>query len=160
MHCQDQRDVLAFATPMVLEGPGVLRLLTVWSVLSLSVPALAEDTPKRLTANDLSVETHKWDGKTIQATMQCFYADKDEFRCIVGASGRTGVRVDFQDIEPPSMKKAIEDKCDTVEKAASRLCRVQATFVYLGNNREEKSDGMVLMSIVPEDGKATFAPAK
>jgi hypothetical protein len=138
----------------------MLRLLIFWSGILLTVAALAEDAPKRLTADDLSVQTHKWDGKTIQATMRCFFADKDEYRCIVGLSGRTGVRVDFQDIEPPNMKKMIEDKCDTVAKSVLRACMVQSTFVYLGNDREERPDGTVVMMIMPEDGKATMTPAK
>jgi len=92
--------------------------------------------------------------------MQCFYADTDEYRCVVGMSGMTGVRIDFQDFAPVSMKKLIEDKCDTVAKSSSRSCRVQASFVYLADHREEQSNGTVLMIIIPEDGKATLTPAK
>jgi hypothetical protein len=128
--------------------------------LLVCFPVLGGDEVKHLTTADLAVQTHKWDGKQIQATMQCFYADTDEYRCVAGMSGRTGVRIDFQDIEPMNMKTAIENKCDTVEKSRSRQCRVQATFVYAGNDREEKSDGMVMMIIIAEDGKAMISPAK
>ena len=34
--------------------------------------ANAEDI-KKLTSADLSVETHKWDGKTIEASFSCFF---------------------------------------------------------------------------------------
>ncbi len=72
----------------------------------------------------------------------------------------TVVRVDFQEIDPPGMKKMIDDKCDTVPKASTRSCLVQATFVYTGNTAEEKTNGSRLMTIFAEDGKATFGPAK
>jgi hypothetical protein len=60
-----------------------------------SFAALADDAPKRLTAADLSVETHKWDGKTIQATGQCFFADVSQYRCALGILGTVFVRLDL-----------------------------------------------------------------
>ena len=119
--------------------------------------ALADEPPKRLTAADLAVQTHKWDDKTIQATAKCFYADTNEYRCGVGVSGNTFVRVDFSEIEPDALKKNIEDNCDTVEKMQSRACYVSITFVYESNHREEHNDGGTTMYIVAKDGRATLA---
>jgi hypothetical protein len=135
-------------------------LLTVLIVILFAVQARADDSPKRLTAEDLSVQTHKWDGKTIRTTVSCFFADKDEYRCIAGWSERVTVRIDFVAIEPESMKSVIEDKCDAVAKARGNACKLQATFVYLGNERQEHPDGSVLMLIMAENGKGTFAPVK
>jgi hypothetical protein len=116
-------------------------------------PALAEDAPKRLTPS-------KWDGKRIQTGAHCFYADKDEYRCMVGiVSGAELVRIDFSEIEPESMKKSIEDNCDTIEKMVLRPCSVTVIFTYAGNGRQESLNGRTTMFILAEDGKATMAQA-
>lgn len=87
---------------------------TICAAIALTFAAhasFAQDAPKRLTANDLAVQTHKWDGKKIQTNAHCFYADKDDFRCAVnGPNGLAGknagfVRIDFTTISPPEMKK-------------------------------------------------------
>lgn len=124
--------------------------------------AFAQDAPKRLTANDLSVETHKWDGKKIQVNAQCFYADTDEYRCaVLGPNGIAGagglVRVDFAAISPPEMKKAVEDNCDTIEKMITKPCRFQIVFTYSTNDRKENNNGSVTMEIVAEDFAGTFS---
>lgn len=123
--------------------------------------ALADDAPKKLTSTDLSVETHKWDGKLIQITAQCFYADKDEYRCAVApiAMG-IFVRIDFSTIEPDSMKKAIEDSCDTIEKMPTRACAANIVFTYENNDRQDKADGSTMMTIIAVDNKGLFSKAK
>jgi hypothetical protein len=130
-------------------------------------PCLAQDVPpKRLSADDLSVETHKWDGKSIQTVVQCFYADIDEYRCAVLASsglpftGKTTVRIDFKSIEPADMKKAVEDNCDTIGKMSTKGCRFQAVFTYEQNEREEEGDSTVRMLILAKDGFGSFSRSR
>ena len=118
-----------------------------------SFAALADDAPKRLTAADLSVQTHKSDGKTIQARGQCFFADVSEYRCAIGVLGTVFVRLDLSEIEPGAMKKTIEDNCDTLDKMMGRGCAVDITFVYQGNDRNEKPDGSTVMLILAKDGQ-------
>ena len=132
---------------------------------SRSASALAQDAPKKLTSIDLAVETHKWDGKVIQTNAQCFYADTNEYRCaVLAANGMMGVggfvRVDFAEISPPEMKKAVEDNCDTLEKMTTRACRFQIVFTYSGNDRKENNDGSVTMEIIAEDFAGAFSRSK
>ena len=124
-------------------------------------PSFAEDAPKRLTANDLSVQTHKWDGKTIQTNAHCFYADKEDFRCaILGPNNklsRNMVRIDFTTISPPEMKKAVEDNCDTTDQMLTNACRFQILFTYASNLRQEHDDGTVATTIIAEDQAGEFS---
>jgi hypothetical protein len=130
-----------------------------FAIVSASL-AMADEPPKKLSAIDLAVQTHKWDGKVVQTTAQCFYADVDEYRCAIGASGNVFVRVDFAEIEPPEIKKAIEDNCDTIQKMMTRNCSFQVTFTYMSNDWEEQNSGSVMMLIEAQDNKGTFIKAK
>ena len=96
--------------------------------------ANAEDI-KKLTSADLSVETHKWDGKTIEASFSCFYADKDEFRCIGVGGGH--VRADFSTLTPLEKREGLENDCDTIKKSSSKKCTVTIRFVYTGYSTQE-----------------------
>lgn len=87
---------------------------------------LPSSNPIKLSGRDLSVQTRKWEGKVVQTAFMCFFADKDEFRCI--APG--GPRVDFEKLLPESRRAEIERNCDTVTKAAGKNCRVTVQFVY------------------------------
>jgi hypothetical protein len=100
--------------------------------------ALADEAPKKLSAADLAVQTHKWDGKVIQMNVQCFYADVDEYRCMIGGGAGAFVRVDFAEVEPAEIKKAMDDNCDTIEKMLTRGCSFQVTFTYMGNDSGRK----------------------
>ncbi|MGD0188896.1 MAG: hypothetical protein ABSC25_27145 [Roseiarcus sp.] len=123
--------------------------------------ALADDTPKKLTSMDLSVETHKWDGKLIQITAQCFYADKDEYRCaVMPLMAGMLVRVDFSSIEPETMKTLIENNCDTIEMMTTRPCTVNIVFTYESNDRQEEANGSTLMRIIATDNKGVFSKGK
>jgi len=146
-------------------GGSQMKTTVLIGTLVAASTALALDAPKRLTSNDLSVETHKWDGKAIQVNAQCFYADTDEYRCaVLGANGVPGagsfVRIDFGKISPPEMKKAIEDNCDTLEKMPTRACRFQIVFTYSMYSRTENNDGSELMTIMPEDFAGTFSKVR
>ena len=138
-----------------------MRAVVVGMILAVAMPAFAQDTPKKLTSADLAVETHKWDGKQIQTIAQCFFADTDEYRCmIVGANGyiHDAVRVDFKEITPPEMKKAVEDNCDTLDKAMqSKTCRFQIAFTYSLGRSDEHLDGSRLMTILAQDFAGTFS---
>ncbi|HXW19318.1 MAG TPA: hypothetical protein VEK35_02320, partial [Roseiarcus sp.] len=112
---------------------------------------------------DLAVETHKWDGKLIQSTVICFYADTDDYRCaVLSANGLPGygttlVRIDFSSIEPPEIKKAIEDNCDTVAKMQTKACRFQAVFTYEAFAAQENASGSRMMEIAVKDSAGVFS---
>lgn len=120
-----------------------------------TVPARQE--PKHLAASDLAVQTHKWDGKTIQSSGHCFFADVSDYRCAIGVYDRVMVRVDFSFVQPDDMKQWIDDHCDTMEKMFTAACDVQITFVYDGNDLQEQMDGSMLMTISAKDREGTFA---
>lgn len=91
-----------------------------------TVAALPTDsTPKKLSAADMGVQTRKWQGKTIETRMSCFYADKDEFRCTTRSA-----RVDFSSITPPEARRRVEDDCDTIEKSSRARCTFTVRFVW------------------------------
>lgn len=100
-----------------------------------------EPTPgmpaKFVSAADLSAETHKWDDRVIETRMSCFYADKDEFRCIGG-----GARIDVRRILPASVQQRVEDRCDTISKSNGKACNVTFKFVYAGFSRMESGNGL------------------
>jgi len=101
-----------------------------------------EPTPgmpaKFVSAADLAAETHKWDDRVIETRMSCFYADKDEFRCIGG-----GARIDVRRILPATAQQRIEDRCDTISKSNGKACNLRFKFVYSGFSRMESGNGLV-----------------
>lgn len=125
---------------------------------ALPTIVMADDVPKRLAVSDLAVQTHKWDGKTVQTNLYCFFADESDYRCGM-ATESVFVRIDLHNIQPDDMKKWVEDHCDTTDKMVTRLCSMSITFVYAGNDWQEKPDGSVMMLIIAEDNKATLARA-
>ena len=92
-----------------------------------AVPAFAQDL-KALTAADLAVQTHRWEGKLIETTLNCFYADKLDYRCYDNNSFAR-VRVDFQYFNPDG-EEFLQKKCDRIEIANTNSCRVIITFAY------------------------------
>lgn len=97
-----------------------------FALFAFTTTAFAQDDVKILSGEDLSIQTRKWVGKTIQTKAMCLYADKDEFRCMVSDA----TRIDFMKFEPDSAQKEIEDRCDTLAKAASPKCVFTIRFVY------------------------------
>jgi len=138
-----------------------MRIVTLMLALLGATSAFADDAPKRLTSSDLAVETHKWDGKLIETTGQCFFADKDEYRCAISPmQGSELVRIDFTTIEPDAMKIAIEDNCDTITKMTTRACAVNIVFTYESNNLEEQTNGTTTMFILAAENKGVFSRAR
>ncbi len=105
---------------------------------------LIADDVKRLSAADLSVQTHKWDGKMVEAQFKCFYADKDEFRCLAGMGD---VRVDFTSLNPPDLRSKLENSCDTLKTITSKACKVTIRFEYEAFDTSE-TGGLGKMHIV------------
>jgi hypothetical protein len=140
----------------------VMRTICAGIALTFAAHAsFAQDAPKRLTASDLAVQTHKWDGKKIQANAHCFYADKEDFRCaVLGPNNQLAhsmVRIDFTTVSPPEMKKTVEDNCDTTAQMFTNACRFQILFIYSSNERQEHNDGTVVTSIIAEDQAGEFS---
>ena len=103
------------------------------------------DDVKRVSGDDLAIQTHKWDGKTIETSGFCFYADVDDFRCLTGVRS-SAARIDFANLEPDAARKKIEDNCDTVAKASNKACVVRFRFVYDGYATQQV--GMTIVRIV------------
>jgi len=108
---------------------------------------------KALSSADLAVQTSKWEGRLVEATFRCFYADKDEFRCIAGRA-----RVDFSEIVPAEARAELENKCDTIEGAARRPeCSVKVRFTYEGSDIQQS--GISSLTVVSaKDGKGEIIP--
>ncbi|HLW92112.1 MAG TPA: hypothetical protein VKS78_12555 [Roseiarcus sp.] len=140
---------------------GLARTLGSVLAFTLSSVAIAQDAPKRLAASDLSVETHEWDGKSIQTTVQCVYLGANDYKCaVVPITGNGLVRMDFSSVDPPEMKKVIEENCDTVEKMTTKACRFQVEFIYELNDRQKNADGSTTMRIGAKDDAGAFSPTK
>lgn len=114
-------------------------------------PAFA-DHIVRVSAQDLAVQTHKWDGKTIETVMYCFYADVNEYRC----STPDGARVDFSDLQPDAARASLEKNCDTVSKVLSPACRLRLRFVYEGFDVLELGSGATKPVVIADEGKGTI----
>jgi hypothetical protein len=86
---------------------------------------------KIVDADDLYVAPKKYTGKPIEVkNMSCFYADKDEYRCI--ASTGLTVAVFALTVEPPAEKSALEDSCGTIKQLDKPSCRKTIRLVPLG----------------------------
>ena len=126
------------------------RLVFVLALLSAAT-ARADDVV-RVGMADLAVQTHKWDGKTIETTAYCFYTDVNEFRCIYPH----GARVDFVELEPDDLRGRIEKNCDTVGKAFTRACLVKFRFVYDHFDTLTGDDGSVIHVVAAKDDEGTL----
>lgn len=98
---------------------------------------------KKLTAADMGVETSKWNGKYVEATLQCFYADKNEYRCTAG----TG-RIDFSELTPNEQQEKLEKDCDTIANMSKMICRRTVRFVYKGSEMVNVGGLMGRMNLV------------
>jgi hypothetical protein len=123
------------------------------AIVSSSITAAAEDL-KTLTAADLAVQTHKWEGKRVETRMSCFYADKDEFRCVGSRA-----RVDFTEITNADGRKFLEENCDTIAKSGRPRCTVTIRFVYESNERVE-TGVLPITYVKAEDNKGEVLPSK
>ncbi|MFT4122194.1 hypothetical protein [Bradyrhizobium sp.] len=121
-------------------------LVLAFGAFVVSVGVANADDVIRLKAIDLAAQTHKWDGKTVETELLCFYADLNEFRC-VGSS----VRIDFTKLTPDDARKKIERDCDTMSKAMRPACIKRIRFIYSGFTSEETSEGKKLTLIQTKD---------
>lgn len=113
----------------------------------------ARDDVVRLSPIDLAAQTHKWDGKTVETTLRCFYADVNEFRCTAHLAS---MRIDFADLQPTDSRASIERDCDTLLKALSRKCMVTLRFVYSGFNEQETNRSNTITVILAKDNLGTI----
>lgn len=115
------------------------------------------DRVKVLEPVDLAVQTHKWDGKIIQTTANCFYADAREYRCIPAS----GSRIDFSFVGPQPARDYVEKNCDTLQGSLSRRCRFLIRFTYEGYSQMEVG-GLLghQTTISAEDGIGVLQPPK
>jgi len=81
-----------------------------------------------LKATDLAVHTHKWEGRLVQTTLNCFYADKYDYRCY-DTKSFARVRVDFQTFDSDG-EAFLQKRCDRAEIADTSACLVTIVFIY------------------------------
>ena len=120
------------------------------AVFSLISGAASADDVLKVSSQDLAVQTHKWDGKTIEVVLSCFYADLADYRCV----GR-GARVDLTTIEDEKSRAYIEKNCDTISKSDKRACTVTVRFVYESFDTMDTNFGGKLTVIAAKDGVGT-----
>ncbi len=105
-----------------------------------------------LKPNDLAVETHKWQGMAVQTTLNCFFADRNDYRCF-DTQSYARVRVDFRSFDPDG-EIFLKENCDRIDKANSNACRVTILFIY--DSFDELPVGGFaghITLVVPEDYK-------
>lgn len=123
------------------------KIVAISATILSTAPAMADDA-KFISMADLAAQTHKWDGKKIKTTAQCFYADKSEIRC-VGAHTRIDV-TSFSGVSQEKTNK-FEDDCDLPTKAlTSSRCRV--TFVFTYDGFSDAGDALNSMTLVKAAG--------
>jgi hypothetical protein len=133
---------------------GMTKAVGTAAILALTgAQGAAAQEIKKLSAADLGVETRKWEGRKIETQLRCFYADKDEYRCIGGKA-----RVDLSKISNPDGKSYLEDKCDTIERMVGNACLVTVRFVYSGYRKEETDGGNKLTMVEAEDDTGEVIP--
>ncbi len=113
--------------------------------------ASAEDVTK-FSGFDLAVQTHKWDGKTVETTAMCFYADVNEYRC----GSPNGARIDFNTLEPEAARKSIEANCDTIQKMLRPACKVRIHFIYESYDVLTNGGGQETHIVIAKDNAGTI----
>lgn len=122
------------------------------ALLSLAPFAALADDVTKLSGIDLAVQTHKWEGKTVETTAFCFYADVNEFRC----GSPNGARIDFSALEPEAARKSIESNCDTIQKMLRPACKVRIRFVYESYDTLPNSGGEETHVVIAKDNAGTI----
>jgi hypothetical protein len=77
-------------------------------------------------SSELRERTHRWDGRTVETTVNCFHADIGEYRCTAGRHAS----IDFSDLEPYEARENLEKNCGTLEKSFSDQCTVTIRFIF------------------------------
>ncbi|SOC84799.1 hypothetical protein SAMN05421890_3290 [Ensifer adhaerens] len=121
-------------------------------ILSATTAVAWDNAAKKVKGNDLAVETHKYDGRLIQTTANCFLADKDDIRCLAGF----GARIDFSTVTGEGMSNYLFDKCDTIENLPKNICRFDIQFTYSGFSSQPTSNGSSMTVIDAADRTAEF----
>jgi hypothetical protein len=100
----------------------------------------------------------KWVGRTIETRVSCFYADTQEFHCIVTG----GARVDFSDLEPDDARADLEMNCDTLKKSSKSRCTVTVRFIFAGFEKLETGSlvGAITLIKARHDHGVLIAPKR
>jgi hypothetical protein len=101
---------------------------------------------KVVAAEELGIGTRKYMHRDLEVRrMHCYYADVNDYRCVSDAR----VAIFAKAIEPESIKKFIEEKCDTIEKAMSVTCTVAIRFSYgEGDVNEDLMSGFERRTVI------------
>ena len=105
-----------------------MKVFSIIISMALVSSAVALESMK-VTGLDLSVQTRKFEDKTVEVKLQCFYADESEYRCTdIGGH----VRIDFQNIGPDEDREKMETRCSTLSKLFLELVPLPETVWRLG----------------------------
>lgn len=87
------------------------------------------DPPKKVDADDVAIAPNKYKGKNLELSkLQCFYADKDEYRCLAPSSDVVLVVIGTA-VTPDAERKKLEDDCGEIKKLETAACRRTIHFV-------------------------------
>ncbi|MBV5347973.1 hypothetical protein [Lamprocystis purpurea] len=91
---------------------------------------------KVVDSEDMYVAPDKYTNRGVEMrNVQCFHADKDEYRCLATSSGMPLVLMS-PEITPSAEKTAIEEKCGEIKKVSTQQCRKNVHFIPLGNTED------------------------
>lgn len=101
---------------------------------------------KRTDAVDLEISPQKYIGRGVEvAGLQCFHADKDEFRCTHPTATLLILTIK---VKPAAEQTAMEDACGAIKTAmTSQKCRRTLRFIPLKADND-KIDGYKSRTIV------------
>jgi hypothetical protein len=127
-------------------------LVFVAAMLSATTAFAWDSTAKKVKGSDLGVQSHKYDGRLIQTTVNCFLADKDDIRCLAGF----GARIDFSAVSGEGMSDYLFDKCDSIDNLPKNVCKFEIQFTYSGFSSQSTSNGSFMTVVEPAGGSAEF----
>lgn len=116
----------------------------------VATPPLAP--PQNVDAEDLAIAPNKFIDKNIAIKdLQCFYADKNEYRCISSHHGII-LMIVVGDVTPQSEKDRLENDCGKIKNLTSASCRRALRFVPMKvkNDSVDLRDRTVVMSLTAE----------
>lgn len=126
------------------------------------IAPIAPTDYKTVDPSDLYVAPSKFIGKPIQVNgARCFYADKDEFRCML-QTGSSVVVLLSPTLTPAATQTEIEDACGAIKVAmTSARCRRTLRFVPLKHD-SDAVDAMTkrIIIIAPAVEVASAEPSR
>lgn len=107
----------------------------------------------KLDHDRLSTVSGRYAGKKVEAKVNCFAADIDDYRCFVVGDG-TLARLDLRAILPKEAADMLQKYCDTAKKShRNKACTLNIRFLYVSSETQDRVDYSVT-EITAEDDTA------